>query len=178
MRRHAFRKLSVDGGEHGRPRLRLRFVRTHLPERALRKAWQPLDHLSSGQAVEPRAGVRCPVVKFRRLHTAPWVNHTEVCGDQTVCGIVTDRDLVVRALAERVDPQQVALRDICTQQVTTVQPDTSVDEAVKLMRENALRRLPVVDGKRPVGVVSLGDLATTQDPNSALADISSAAPNN
>ena len=101
-----------------------------------------------------------------------------VCDDQTVCGIVTDRDLVVRALAERVDPQQVALRDICTQQVTTVQPDTSVDEAVKLMRENALRRLPVVDGKRPVGVVSLGDLAAAKDPNSALADISSAAPNN
>ena len=101
-----------------------------------------------------------------------------VCDDQTVCGIVTDRDLVVRALAERVDPEQVALRDICTKQVTTVQPDTSVDEAVKLMRENALRRLPVVDGLRPVGVVSLGDLATTQDPKSALADISSAAPNN
>jgi CBS domain-containing protein len=101
-----------------------------------------------------------------------------VCDGQTVCGIVTDRDLVVRALADRVDPQHVALRDICSNPLTTIRPDTRVEDAITLMRENALRRLPVVDGLRPVGVVSLGDLAATRDPDSALADISSAAPNN
>ena len=59
----------------------------------------------------------------------------------------------------------------------TVTPDADVSEAVKIMREKALRRLPVVDDGRPVGIVSLGDLAIEEDPNSALADISEAAPN-
>ena len=55
--------------------------------------------------------------------------------------------------------------------------DTPVEEAVRLMRDRAVRRLPVVDGDRPVGVISLGDLAMERDPSSALADISEAPPN-
>ena len=56
-------------------------------------------------------------------------------------------------------------------------PDTEVDDAVRLMREKALRRLPVVEDGRPIGIVSLGDLAIARDPMSALADISAAPPN-
>jgi predicted transcriptional regulator len=52
-----------------------------------------------------------------------------------------------------------------------------VEEAVRLMRDRAIRRLPVVDDDRPVGVISLGDLAMERDPSSALADISEAPPN-
>jgi predicted transcriptional regulator len=52
-----------------------------------------------------------------------------------------------------------------------------VEEVIRLMRDRAIRRLPVVDGDRPVGVVSLGDLAVERDPSSALADISEAPPN-
>jgi predicted transcriptional regulator len=58
----------------------------------------------------------------------------------------------------------------------TVSSDMPVEEAVRLMRDRAVRRLPVVDDDRPVGVVSLGDLAMERDPNSALADISEAPP--
>jgi predicted transcriptional regulator len=58
-----------------------------------------------------------------------------------------------------------------------VSSDTPVEEAVRLMRDRAIRRLPVVDDDRPVGVISLGDLAMEQDPSSALADISEAPPN-
>jgi len=56
-------------------------------------------------------------------------------------------------------------------------PDSSVDDAVQMMREHALRRLPIVDGERPIGIVSLGDLAVENDPGSALGEISAAAPN-
>ena len=56
-------------------------------------------------------------------------------------------------------------------------PDTPVEEVVRLMGDRAIRRLPVVDGDRPVGVVSLGDLAMERDPNSALSEISEAPPN-
>ena len=59
----------------------------------------------------------------------------------------------------------------------TVGPDEDLAHAVELMREHSVRRLPVVDEGRPVGIVSLGDLAVERDPGSALADISAARPN-
>ena len=100
-----------------------------------------------------------------------------VCDGNTPCGIVTDRDLVVRALADRLDPQDVTLREICSPDLTTVRPDTQLEDAITIMRVKALRRLPVVDGSSALGVVTLGDVATIRDPHSVLADISTAAPN-
>jgi CBS domain-containing protein len=93
-----------------------------------------------------------------------------------LCGIVTDRDLVVRSLAAGLEPS-ARIGDVCSRDVSTVEPDADVGRAVELMRNNALRRLPVVDGDQLVGVVSIGDLAISQDPKSALADISAAPPN-
>ena len=97
----------------------------------------------------------------------------------TVRGLVTDRDIVVRAIAEDLDPFSTALVGVCTRDVVTVSPDDSIDTAVRLVRENAVRRLPVVaaDGT-PVGVLSIGDLAVERDTDSALAEISAAEPNN
>ena len=100
-----------------------------------------------------------------------------VCDHGKIWGIVTDRDLVVRAMADGTSPDQVKLRDVCSQELTTITPDASIDEAIRLMREQALRRLPVVKGDKPVGIVALGDLAVERDPESALADISAAQPN-
>jgi CBS domain-containing protein len=94
-----------------------------------------------------------------------------------VCGVVTDRDIVVRAVAEGLDPKSTTLGEICSRELVTVHPDDSVKDAVQLMRAHALRRLPVLDGFNPVGIVSIGDLAIERDAGSALADISSAAPN-
>jgi len=94
-----------------------------------------------------------------------------------VCGIATDRDLVVRAVSQGATPDEVTLGDVCSQHVIVMSPSDSVKDAVALMRDEALRRLVVVDGGRPVGIVSLGDLARERDPQSALADISSAEPN-
>jgi len=93
-------------------------------------------------------------------------------------GILTDRDIVVRGLADDKDPRTTAVGEICSRELTTVQPSDSVGTAVRLMRERALRRLPVVDERGTVvGIVSLGDLAVERDPRSALADISAAPPN-
>jgi CBS domain-containing protein len=92
-------------------------------------------------------------------------------------GILTDRDIVVRALAEGRDPTSTTVGEICSRELTTLSPSDSVNEAVKIMRDKAIRRLPVVDGGRPVGIVSLGDLAVERDPESALGGISSAPPN-
>jgi CBS domain-containing protein len=92
-------------------------------------------------------------------------------------GIVTDRDLVVRALAENVNCAAMILGDICSREPMALAPTDTVEEAVRLMRGKAIRRLPVVEHKTPVGLVSLGDLAVEQDPDSVLGNISAAPPN-
>ncbi len=100
-----------------------------------------------------------------------------VLDNDKVCGVVTDRDIVVRAVAEDRDPAATTLGEICSRDLVTLTPTSSVDDAVRLMRERAIRRLPVVDDGRPVGIVSIGDLAVERDAESALAQIS-AAPGN
>ena len=100
-----------------------------------------------------------------------------IVDDSGLCGIVTDRDIVVRALARHLDPEQATIGEICSGELVTVEVDDSIEQAVDLMRQRALRRLPVVSGGEPVGVVSIGDLAESRDPTSALADISTAMPN-
>lgn len=96
----------------------------------------------------------------------------------SVCGIVTDRDITVRAVAEGRDPSSTKLGDICSRDLQSLSSDASVGDAVRLMTDKAIRRLPIIDGGKPVGIVSIGDLATTHDPESGLADISSAPANN
>jgi CBS domain-containing protein len=96
---------------------------------------------------------------------------------EEICGIVTDRDIIVRAIASGNYPATVTLGEICSRELTTLSPTDSVEDALRLMREKAIRRLPVVEHGQPVGIVSLGDLAVTQEPHSALSNISAAPPN-
>jgi CBS domain-containing protein len=95
-----------------------------------------------------------------------------------LAGIVTDRDIVVRAVADGRAPSSVAASEVCTGSVHTVTPDQPLEEAIRLMRDQDVRRAPVVQDGRPVGILSLGDLAVERDTDSVLADISAASPNN
>ncbi|WP_113703028.1 CBS domain-containing protein [Nonomuraea lactucae] len=90
-----------------------------------------------------------------------------------VSGIVTDRDITVRVVAEDKGPD-TPVREACTGSVEAVGPDTSIEQAVQLMRSHAVRRLPVIEDGRAIGIVSLGDIAMERDPDSALGDISAA----
>ena len=92
----------------------------------------------------------------------------------TVCGVVTDRDIVVRGLARGMDPATTTLGEVCTRDLVTLAPDDTAADAVSLMRTHSVRRIPVMTAGKAVGVVSLGDLAVDRDPESALADISRA----
>lgn len=98
--------------------------------------------------------------------------------DGTLCGLVTDRDLVVRGLAEGLDPGSASVEEVCNHDPVTLSSDQPVEEAVAVMRQYNIRRLPIVDGENLVGILSLGDLAIEKDPSSALADISKAPSNN
>jgi CBS domain-containing protein len=118
-----------------------------------------------------------PVVEAARAMKEADIGDVIVLEHDRIAGILTDRDIVVRGLAEGRDLRHTAIGDICSRALTTVSDDASVEEAIKLMREKAVRRLPVVAGDQPIGVVSLGDLALKRDRLSALGDISAASPN-
>lgn len=100
-----------------------------------------------------------------------------VLDGQMMYGIVTDRDIVVRVVAAGLDSRSTKLADICSRELATLSPQDDVGTAVRLMRERAVRRLPVVKERRPVGILTLGDLAIEEDSESALADVSAAPPN-
>jgi CBS domain-containing protein len=104
------------------------------------------------------------------------IGNAIVVEDGQVTGIVTDRDIAVRAVADGRDPGSTPVGDIATTGTQAIEPEASVDDALRMMREHDIRRLPVVKNGRPVGIISLGDLAVEREPDSTLADISAAAP--
>jgi CBS domain-containing protein len=91
-----------------------------------------------------------------------------VIQDGKLCGLLTDRDIVVRAVAEGRDLAGTRLADVCSAGIVTVGPDDGADTALRLMLDSAVRRLPVVEDGRPVGIVSIGDLTSDRDEPSAL----------
>jgi CBS domain-containing protein len=101
-----------------------------------------------------------------------------VVDDGSVAGIVTDRDIVVRAIADGRDPSSTRVEQVATMNPTTLTVDQTVEDAIRVMREQDIRRIPVVQDGRPAGIVSLGDLAIERDTDSVLADIASEPPNN
>lgn len=92
---------------------------------------------------------------------------------EAISGIVTDRDIVIRGLAKGMDTSTRVV-EVCTGDVITLSPQDDVTKAAEVMAKQAIRRLPVVESGKPVGIVTLGDLAMDRDPDSALADISAA----
>ncbi|MCG8395366.1 CBS domain-containing protein [Bacillus atrophaeus] len=94
---------------------------------------------------------------------------------ETLVGIVTDRDLVLRGIASK-RPNSQKITDAMTKEPVSVDEDTAVDEVLHLMAARQLRRIPVTKNKKLVGIVTLGDLALSEQTNeragSALSDIS------
>jgi CBS domain-containing protein len=98
-----------------------------------------------------------------------------VVNDGALSGVVTDRDLVVRGLAEGEGPDS-PVGPMCSGDLVGVAADADVAQAEQLMREHAVRRLPVVTDGQVVGIVSMGDLAVSADAESPLADVTRARP--
>ena len=117
-----------------------------------------------------------PVVDAARLMRDHGIGDVLVSDGNQFLGIVTDRDIVVRCIAEGGDTTRTTIGDVCSDEIASVDVDATVDTAARLMRDIAVRRLPVMNGDRLVGIVTLGDLAVNVEPQSALADISSAEP--
>jgi len=103
-----------------------------------------------------------------------------VCENGKLCGMVTDRDIVVTVIAKGSDPKTIKVGELAEGKPVTIGADDSVDELVRTMREHDVRRLPVIDGTKLVGVVAQADVATELGAERAgelLADISAAPAN-
>lgn len=101
-----------------------------------------------------------------------------VCtADGKLCGMVTDRDLVIRCVAAGKSPAETSVRQVMTSQVTSVKPDMDVGVAAHLMGRQQIRRLPVTENGKLCGMVTLGDMAAREDSvmdaADALTDITS-----
>jgi CBS domain-containing protein len=106
------------------------------------------------------------------------VGSVVVIEDGAVAGIITDRDIAVRVVAEGLDPDATRVAEVATMAPVTLTVDQSVDDAIRLVREQNVRRIIVLQDGRAAGIVSLGDLAIERDTDSALADIASEPANN
>lgn len=128
----------------------------------------PVVRIDSGEAVSVAA----------RTLTHYNIGALPVCrADGTLCGMLTDRDIVTRCLAANRSPEQTQVREIMTSQVLSVKPDMETAVAAHLMGRQQVRRLPVVEDGKLCGMLSLGDLATSDegiyDAGDALGEISS-----
>jgi CBS domain-containing protein len=101
-----------------------------------------------------------PVSEAAELMASEDVGSLPILDGDKLAGVVTDRDIVVRAVAKKKDPQGMPVRDVATRDLVTVRPDEDLSEALKLMASNQVRRLPVVDeDNRLVGVLAQADVA-------------------
>ncbi|MGW2420628.1 CBS domain-containing protein [Streptomyces sp. NPDC001709] len=134
-------------------------------------------HVAEIMTVDPvTVTERTPITEVARLMRERHIGDVVVAESGHVLGLVTDRDLVVRVVAEHLDPATTPVADVCSHHLATCSSQDPIDQAIRLMREHSVRRLPVVDGGRLVGALSLGDIALERDPDSVLADISAAEP--
>jgi CBS domain-containing protein len=112
------------------------------------------------EVVNPEATVEEAAEKMKALNVGP----LPVCDGQRLVGMITDRDITVRAVAAGLGPDRAKVRDVMTPEVVYAFEDQDVREAERLMQEKQIRRLPILDrDKRLVGIVSLGDLAVDAD---------------
>jgi CBS domain-containing protein len=104
------------------------------------------------------------VVEAARLMASENVGSLPVVDDESLVGMVTDRDLVLNVLAKDVDPHQTTVATVCTQDPVVVAPEDSLDQALQRMASEQVRRLPVVEKERLVGILAQADVSRAAQP--------------
>ncbi len=123
---------------------------------------------SAVESIRPETTLQETAEKMRALN----VGSMPVCEGDRVTGIVTDRDIVVRATAEGRDPRSTRAEDVMTREVLIVSEDDDVKEAARLMKHHQVRRLVVVGAdRRLAGIVSLGDIAVETHDDKLSGDV-------
>lgn len=108
----------------------------------------------------------CSVEDCAKLMCNNHIGYIPVCNtEKQVVGLVTDRDILLRTVGCGKDIKNTPVSDIMTCKVCCCEPDIDISEAEKIMSENQIRRLPVVDNNKVIGIITLGDLAANKEVN-------------
>jgi len=112
----------------------------------------------------PRSiGASASVVEAARLMRAEHIGALPITHDEQLVGMITDRDIATRVVAEAADPKTTAVRDVSSRDLVSVEPDKDLEEALQLMARHQVRRLPVVEDGRLVGIVAQADIALKEN---------------
>jgi len=113
---------------------------------------------------DPRSiGASASVVEAARLMREDDIGSLPITDDEKLVGMITDRDITTRVVAEAADPGMTAVGDVFSRDLISVEPDKDLEEALQLMARHQVRRLPVVENGRLVGIVAQADIALSEN---------------
>ena len=113
---------------------------------------------------DPRSiGSSEPVVDAARLMREQHVGSLPVTDNEKLVGMITDRDITTRVVAEAADPKMISVEDVYSRDLVSVEPDQDLEEALRLMARHQVRRLPVIENGSLVGIVAQADIARREN---------------
>jgi CBS domain-containing protein len=113
---------------------------------------------------DPRSiGATASVVEAARLMREAHIGSLPITDNEELVALITDRDITTRVVAEAADPQITSVGDVCSRDLISVEPDKELEEALQLMARHQVRRLPVVENGRLVGIVAQADIALKEN---------------
>ena len=122
------------------------------------------NSVRDAMTADPRSiGKSVSVVEAARLMREQDIGSLPITDDEQLVGMITDRDITTRVVAEAADPKMTSVGDVYSRDLISVEPDNELDEALLLMARHQVRRLPVVENNRLVGIVAQADIALSEN---------------
>ena len=122
------------------------------------------NSVRDAMTADPRSiGKSVSVVEAARLMREQDIGSLPITDDEKLVGMITDRDITMRVVAEAADPKVTSVEDVYSQDLISVEPDNDLGEALRLMARHQVRRLPVVENGRLVGIVAQADIALREN---------------
>jgi CBS domain-containing protein len=135
-------------------------LRSHMKRRGGTMARSVRDAMTE----DPRSiGQSASVVEAARLMREEHIGSLPITDDEQLVGMITDRDITTRVVAEAADPKMTSVGDVYSRDLISVEPDKDLEEALQLMARHQVRRLPVVENGRLVGIVAQADIALREN---------------
>ena len=122
------------------------------------------NSVRDAMTADPRSiGKSVSVVEAARLMREQDIGSLPITDDERLVGMITDRDITMRVVAEAADPNATSVEDVYSRDLVSVEPDNDLEEALRLMARHQVRRLPVVENGRLVGIVAQADIALSEN---------------
>jgi CBS domain-containing protein len=108
-------------------------------------------------------GASASVVEAARMMREQHIGSLPITDDEKLVGMITDRDITTRVVAEAADPKTTSVADVYSRDLISIEPDNDLEQALQLMARHQVRRLPVVENGRLVGIVAQADIALSEN---------------